>query len=618
MSDGITDTDNRHAVVRLQFHRAAATIFLTALVIATPLVKLDFLQAVGVGLVSALVAYWFVERGLRTRKEIDIAAQYKAKATLSDCAFTDRIYIGHGMDFIEYRQAFEKREAEIGRLTPEERKAIHNNLAKTRMQPVYMTDDDATHHVFICASTGGGKTELFKSIILESVIKRGAGALIFDAKGDEKLITHIVAMAEAHNRGEDVLFINFDRPDFSHTYNPLLYGSTRQIVSTLMKLFDRKGEQFFRDISRGALTAAITAIRAQPTHMAFNFTDLLVLFSNYYELDRLYRNIPMENPDREVVGTFLKRYQGQDRDGHDVVNTQLYAQHLTGLAQKMMDFSHSEYRPVLNDYSPDIELKSAILSNKIIVVVIPALSDKEGVEAFGKLFLGDFARAVGQIQQERQKPALPFFAFLDEYPSFADPDHIELWQQARSANVSLWPAVQGKGFMSKVAPFFFENLVSNCWHQVFFDIRDPDSRDHATRLAGQMRRRYRQDTHSENFSSSASNASTGAIRDESRSHGVSSGTREQLEDIIQAGDFSMSEGNAIILGKHSTLRMVLPMVRFERDVPRLEQIKFSRQERHNVNGLNLMSESMKRTDAHYRVPVRVKDTAASKRPNASH
>ena len=44
----------------------------------------------------------------------------------------------------------------------------------------------------------------------------------------------------------------------------------------------------------------------------------------------------------------------------------------------MLDFSHSEYKRVLNDYSPDLELKSAILGNKIIVVVIPALQDKEG------------------------------------------------------------------------------------------------------------------------------------------------------------------------------------------------------------------------------------------------
>jgi intracellular multiplication protein IcmO len=337
-------------------------------------------------------------------------------------------------------------------------------------------------------------------------------------------------------------------------------------------------------------------IHAQPNPRAYNFSDLAVLFSDYAEMERLFRNIPRDHPDREVVWSFLKQFHGTDRNGDPVVDTKRYAEWLTGLNVKMLDFSHSEYRRILNDYSPDIELKSAIMRNKIIVVVIPALSDKEGVTIFGKLFLADLARAVGQIQSDRLKPALPFFCFLDEYPSFADESHTELWQQARSANISLWPAIQGKGFMDRVAPFFGDNLATNNWHQFYFDIRDPRTREFATKLAGTTIRKFRSTSDSESFGYSRENTKTGAIRNESLGKGKSSSVREQREDLLQPDDFVMDPGNAIFVAKRGTYRVVLPIVEFASRIPTLDEIALPRFEKPNVQGLNLMRDRQRRTD----------------------
>lgn len=588
----LTDSSRREHVIQLR-QRAVAWTFLSLLVAALPFFSRHPLLFLVGGALAGLTVAISWERATALAKQIDVDRKYKQQE-IADCHFTDRTFLGYGMDFAQYRDVFDQQERKTGRMDPGDVDELHQKLARDHMGPIFLSDSDITRHVLVFGATGLGKTELYLSVIQSAVLKRGGGCLIFDAKGDEKLIVSVYAMAKEFNRAEDVLFINFNKPDYSHTYNPLLQSSTRELVSTLMKLFDKRGEQFFRDTARAALTAAILAIKAQPQRVAFNFSDLAVLFSNYHELEALYEKMPADHPERDVVWSFLARFNVSGPDGSTYIDTKRYNELLTGLSNKMLDFSHSEHRYILNDYSPDIELKSAILQSKIIVVVVPALSDKEGVELFGKLFLGDFARAVGQIQQERNKAPFPFVAFLDEYASFADESHIELWQQARSANVSLWPAVQGKGFMAKVGPSFMENIAGNNWHHIYFDVRDPETRDYAVRLAGTIIRRYRSETESESFGYGHSNAELGAIRQENKGRSISQGQREMKEDLLQATDFSMPEGNAILIAKRGTYRMVLPMVEFKDPLPRLEEIKLARFEKHNVVGLQLMRNLSKR------------------------
>lgn len=581
--------DPRTALVRRYLQRGGFVVVAALLLGIFPLFPVSWVLWLGVGVAGGIYIAWSMLQAKRLSEVERVGARYQ-QTTIPDCTFTDQTFLGYGMEFAQYREAFDRVTADKGRLSPAEHKALHNELVR-QMTPVYISDDDLTRHMMVMASTGLGKTELFQAMILPSVIKRGGGCLVFDAKGNENLITSVYAMAREFHREEDVIFINLSHPEYSHTYNPLNQSGTRQIVSTLMKLFSKRGQEFFRDFARTALVAAIICIKGQPKPIAFNFMDLRVLFSDYHAFEKLYHTMPDDTEDKAIVWSFLQTFHGTDRDGNDYVNTSLYTERLTGLANKMLDFSHSEYKRVLNDYSPDLELKSAILGNKIIVVVIPALQDKEGVESFGKLFLGDFARAIGEIQENRTKPSPPFIAFLDEFGSFADPSQTEIFAQARSAGIALVPSVQTRGLLDKVEPFFADNILGNCWHHIYFDVRDSNSRDSVARLAGETVRRYRTESTSENFGTQQENVQTGARHTESRGKSVSRSARESNEDLISATDFAMDPGNAIMLAKSGIYRMVLPMVRFERQPPRMDEIVLARFDKLQVPGLNLMANS---------------------------
>ena len=96
-----------------------------------------------------------------------------------------------------------------------------------------------------------------------------------------------------------------------------------------------------------------------------------------------------------------------------------YGQYKTltqGLVSKLSAFAHSEYSSIVNTYAPDVDLKHAILNNEVVVLSMSSLADKDGVELFGKLFISDLARAVGEIQLEKSKPLMMFPAIFDEYP----------------------------------------------------------------------------------------------------------------------------------------------------------------------------------------------------------
>ena len=264
-----------------------------------PLFPVSWVLWLGVGVAGGIYIAWSMLQAKRLSEVERVGARYQ-QTMIPDCTFTDQTFLGYGMEFAQYREAFDRVTAEKGRLSPAEHKALHNELVH-QMTPIYISDDDLTRHMMVMASTGLGKTELFQAMILPSVIKRGGGCLVFDAKGNENLITSVYAMAREFHREEDVIFINLSHPEYSHTYNPLNQSGTRQIVSTLMKLFSKRGQEFFRDFARTALVAAIICIKGQPKPIAFNFMDLRVLFSDYHAFENLYHTMPDDTEDKAIV-----------------------------------------------------------------------------------------------------------------------------------------------------------------------------------------------------------------------------------------------------------------------------------------------------------------------------
>ena len=517
---------------------------------------------------------------------------------LPDCDIRRNTYFGQAMPFSEWKAQLDGIRNEKGTATADDSRMALNQ-AYSQMLPLMLTDDLMTRHVALLAATGTGKTELLLALIQQQ-IRKGAGLILVEAKSDSDFAGAIYAMMEEANRLDQLKVINFEFPENSHTYNPFFYGGVRATLSTAMKIQSASSEEFWNDIARYTLTAAILTLKLQPRDPAFHIKDMVAVLSDFDLLLEYTKNI---NEDESIyhkegsdwLYSFLRHWRDQ-KDG-----SWQYARfnNLTsGIISKLSGFTHSEYSRIVNTYAPDVDIKQSILNNEVVILSMSALADPDGVALFGKLFISDLARAVGEIQLEKLKPLTMCPAIFDEYPSFMDISQVILFQLARSANVPIIIAFQGVSFLAKVSPEFVEMVLGNCWHHLYCDVKDAKTREFAVALAGTIMTKL--ESSAEGVSTGASHASENAGLVSNQSDGISASvtTKAQREELIQPEDFAtLDQGDGIMVGKSGTYRVRMPLVRNTFPNVHFSQMRLSRRQPRSRAGVYAWDEFTKRNKA---------------------
>ncbi len=483
------------------------------------------------------------------------------ESELADCDLRRNTYFGQVMPYSEWKASIEEVRNEKGVVTANDVRKTLNEVYKD-MMPFMLTDDLMTRHVALLAATGTGKTELLLAIIQQQ-IRKGAGLILVEAKSDSDFSGSIYSMMKEANRLDQFKLINFEFPEQSHTYNPVFSGGVRATLSTLMKIQANSSEEFWTDIARYTLTAATLTLKLQPGSPAFNIKDMIALLMDFDLLLSYTKRIrPDESKQHKEGMDWLFSYlRNWWKDGEGW-NYNSYKTLTQGLVSKLSAFAHSEYSSIVNTYAPDVDLKQAILNNEVVVLSMSSLADKDGVELFGKLFISDLARAVGEIQLEKSKPLTMCPAIFDEYPSFMDESKVQLFQLARSANVPNIIAFQGVGFLENISPAFVEMVLGNCWHHLYCDIRDTKTREFAVKLAGSVITKMESTAEGQSVGASHASNEAGLVANQSDGESASVTTKSQREELIQPEDFgTLDQGDGIIVGKSGTYRVRMPMVR---------------------------------------------------------
>lgn len=483
------------------------------------------------------------------------------ESEIPDCDLRRNTYFGQVMPYSEWKANIEEVRNVKGVVTANDVRKTLNEVYQD-MMPFMLTDDLMTRHVALLAATGTGKTELLLAIIQQQ-IRKGAGLILVEAKSDSDFSGSIYSMMKEANRLDQFKLINFEFPEQSHTYNPVFSGGVRATLSTLMKIQANSSEEFWTDIARYTLTAATLTLKLQPGSPAFNIKDMIALLMDFDLLLSYTKRIRSDDSKQHKEGmdwlySYLRNWW-KDGEGW---NYHQYKNLTQGLVSKLSAFAHSEYSSIVNTYAPDVDLKHAILNNEVVVLSMSSLADKDGVELFGKLFISDLARAVGEIQLEKSKPLTMCPAIFDEYPSFMDESQVQLFQLARSANVPIIIAFQGVGFLENISPAFVEMVLGNCWHHLYCDIRDTKTREFAVKLAGSVITKMESSAEGQSVGASHAANEAGLVANQSDGESASVTTKSQREELIQPEDFgTLDQGDGIIVGKSGTYRVRMPMVR---------------------------------------------------------
>lgn len=530
--------------------------------------------------------------GMREKPEPPAPQKF---ATREDSGPPQSLYLGQSMPFITYKSGIDQLRQEYGTLPEAARRAYDNGIIRN-MSPLFVGDKNLCSHVCVTGSPGQGKTELLLSVAYQQ-INRGGSIVIVDPKADEELWLKIAEIATRANREQDLRYFNPDRAMLSHSYNPLLHGGARHIVSTGMKLTKTPtggdGEFFYR-MTRIGMLAAVVCLKAQPNWTPVSFKDLAPLFSDLPLFIRLWRNIPAEQKEaREFVYQFLSMWTYVDKDGVMRLNENKYKEILLGLKSMVMDYCHSEYAGLINTYTPDIEMQDVLENGRIFYAGFSALTDKQGSNVFGRLMMADLARAVGEIYRAEHRPATPSIVYMDEYSSSADEADSELLQTSRAANVAFMLNIHGRGFLDSVNENFMSKVLDTTANHLFLRVAAEESRKAAAQLAGSTITRFSQDATGQNFSKGHRNFESGLFTNEGHGRSVSTGTREMREELIQPEDLSMEKGDGILINSTGAHRMRLPLVQTTGMYRDTSEVNLPHFRHRSVKGLNLMESSIR-------------------------
>lgn len=430
-------------------------------------------------------------------------------------------------------------------------------------------DDDIMRHVLIVGQSGVGKT-VAGSLMLFQQIQRGGGLLFVDAKIDIDNLNSIYRMAAWCGREHDVLVINPGDPSLSNLYNPILAGDPDEkaatILATIPQSENSPGTDFYRQAANQGLVTLIAALQA--AGLPYNFLDLSILLTNPKALNDLEQTVVQRAPKHKAtigLQLFLEQYKVPTKEGGTTVDMKRLKETFGGIGGRMFTFGTGNFGEVMNTYDPEVKLFEAIRDNKIIYVALPTMGKAEAASNFGKLLIGDLRTAVSKVQllPAHERPNPSFLCFLDEAGSYVTPSLSRLFEQARSANMILMPAVQTLANFEAVSPEFAQMVVGNTWTKIYFKLGSQETAEAAADLIGMRRRVARTVSYSDSRSTSKSFLRATPESSSSDGGGVSETEKEEETYRVSPDDLkALDKGECIVtFGGDALYNLRVPLLR---------------------------------------------------------
>lgn len=464
--------------------------------------------------------------------------------------------------------------------------------------PLFISDEDLCRHGIIEGQTGMGKSVLGKTLMFQQ-IQRGGGLLFVDGKLDSDNIQDIYEYAVYCGRGNDFLVVNPGCPEQSNTYNPILFGDPDEVAARIISLIpstaSSAGADYYKQNANLALVCFLSALQEESPEQierwvkesaakgypegyvdnnrvkgrAYNFLDLALLTMNEGVLNNLFQSVEYNAPDsltRKNLSIFLEQYAKENSNDAQADSIQIdlkkLKETLGGIGARMHQFGSGKFGPVLNSYSPEVKIYEAIRDNKIVYVALPTMGKDVAAQNLGKIVIADLRTAISWLQLNKQdRPAIPFLAFLDEMSSYSTETLAVMFEQARSARVALFPAIQTDSGLSNISEDFKERIFANTEIKIFFKLSSQDTAMAASELIGETKRVTTSTSAGTGVSASAQALDLGPNKSVSDSESSATGEREMPEPLVHQDQIkALDKGECIILRSPSVWNIRIPLI----------------------------------------------------------
>ncbi|MBY0379958.1 MAG: type IV secretion system DNA-binding domain-containing protein [Burkholderiales bacterium] len=398
-------------------------------------------------------------------------------------------------------------------------------------------------HVLLLGSTGSGKTSFMKLMLWQNVVN-GGGGIFIDGKMDYNDFQGFYDLCYAIGRHNDILVVSPGNPEKSNTYNPVINGDTQEIASRIISLLPQDARaDFYRNEGFKTLVVLISAMKKLTD--VFNMTDLSILMSNENAILYLETQLKEKYPNSVETLEFSLYLDGYRENGK--LNFAKLKGNISGTASKPFTFGLGDMANICNDYNPEVNLLECIKNNKIVYVMLPTMNKPDASKEFGKIFLSDFRTVVGWLQQDfTLRPKIPYLVIMDEAGGYANENWDTLFQQCRSANISLIVSAQSVSNFDDVSNTFFNKIKENTLTSIFMKLQSNESKETVADLIGQQYKTSLSLNQSRNKSDSGS---TQTITSQTRSDGATTSLTQSLkrENIVNKEELSsIDTGEAIV------------------------------------------------------------------------
>ncbi|MEW6771694.1 MAG: type IV secretion system DNA-binding domain-containing protein [Bacillota bacterium] len=308
-----------------------------------------------------------------------------------------------------------------------------------RGRPVLITVREINHHVFICGTTGGGKSTTILNFI-EFAARHGWVVIVVNGKYDPTQPSFRTVMeywAKKHGRRLRV----FSMVEESARYNPLAQGGFSSLKDKLMALTDWS-EPHYRAQVAAFLQILIRVLRETGRQVDLPTVAGLI---DLQAVAALARRIPDEKTRREIL---------DDLD-------QLSQKDIRGAFARLAEITASEIGHLFVSDPEGIDLVAAIQNNEMVLFDLDPLAFPDFARLLGRLIVLDLKAAASQYRRSGSPKKV--MVVLDEFNVFVSDAVVDLFSKTRSAGFGVVAGTQSAkaDIAREGGPELVEQIVEN-------------------------------------------------------------------------------------------------------------------------------------------------------------
>jgi len=317
----------------------------------------------------------------------------------------------------------------------------YTNIGTTPNKKDVFIPNDAKH-IFICGTTGSGKT-----IAIANFLKSGAGynypMLIIDGKGDTDSGS-LLQMTRSLCPNHKIYVVNLNEPGTCDKYNPFKNTNTDVIKDMLINMTNWSEEHYKYNTER----------------YIQRLCKLLALQNIIVSLESLTNYLPTNNFTKLSKDLSGKGLISKEEHIEDIELSKISGKIAESAAARFATIKESDLGQIfISSEETGIDIYTALEENAIILFILNPLLYPEMSPLIGNLIIIDSKKAVSNFYKNKKKR---IFYIFDEINVYANPSLLDLVNKSRSANITCILATQSLSDLDKVSPEFKEQIIENC------------------------------------------------------------------------------------------------------------------------------------------------------------